>query len=311
MTAIEHLLGNYGDATEAFIGWLSQIKLQEGESATVREPEPRAMAEAEKVAPRTPPQTSQPPPNCQQISPTDTLFSCDVTFGTPDTTPFSPCPGFSVHHSLSYAETEASSLDDEEHNDDAKGPDSGHKAAGDVINSSELDTLNSYGPPSDDEQPTQVFHPARGVDEGQKENIEIDTPRLVWITSCLQCILAGLPCSRTPPACSRCKRNNHAPLCLLHRRRNPAEIMDGKGLLNRTPVLLKVAGDDEHLCKEKDQLAEEVCRTLLSRGWSTLIGSSSLSPGCRKRIERTGFCPSTMAGWVTTRHAGLKARGAI
>ncbi|KAI4609476.1 hypothetical protein J4E83_008645 [Alternaria metachromatica] len=85
-------------------------------------------------------------------------------------------------------------------------------------------------------------------------------PRPVWITSCLQCTLAGLPCSRTYPSCSRCKRHNRAEECLLQRRRFTSEVMDSS-LMDKSiaPALLKVKGEDEGIWKRKVELAETLC----------------------------------------------------
>lgn len=85
-------------------------------------------------------------------------------------------------------------------------------------------------------------------------------PRSVWITSCLQCTFADLPCSRTYPSCSRCKRHNRAEECLLQRRRFTSEVL-GSSLMDKssTPGLLKVKGEDEGVWKLKVELAEALC----------------------------------------------------
>lgn len=81
-------------------------------------------------------------------------------------------------------------------------------------------------------------------------------PRLVWITSCLQCTLENLPCSRTHPSCTRCQRNGHAATCLLYRRCFAFEAGDPNGPSG--PVLLKVKGEDEDMWKRKLDLAREL-----------------------------------------------------
>lgn len=88
--------------------------------------------------------------------------------------------------------------------------------------------------------------------------IDPDRPRITCITSCTQCILADLPCSRTTPYCSRCKRKGQAGLCLLHRRKFPEEIERCDAELSTTPVLLKLKGEDETTWNEKLKIAEEV-----------------------------------------------------
>lgn len=83
----------------------------------------------------------------------------------------------------------------------------------------------------------------------------------VFITSCYQCLLAGLPCSRTLPGCSRCKRAGCQHLCLLHRRKLLQEMVLGDGVGNRTPVLLKVKGEDGEVWERKVELLHEVKHT--------------------------------------------------
>jgi hypothetical protein len=93
--------------------------------------------------------------------------------------------------------------------------------------------------------------PGHSIGEGcvqvnlTSERVTVDITRQIFITSCYQCILAGLPCSRTLPGCSRCKRAGCQHLCLLHRRKLLEEMVIGDVIGNRTPVLLRVRGDDE------------------------------------------------------------------
>ncbi|KAJ4353137.1 hypothetical protein N0V95_003609 [Ascochyta clinopodiicola] len=88
--------------------------------------------------------------------------------------------------------------------------------------------------------------------------IDRDGPRITWITSCTQCILADLPCSRTTPCCSRCKRNGQANVCLLHRRKFREEVDSSEAEAYTTLVLLKLQGEDESHWREKLRLAREV-----------------------------------------------------
>ncbi|KAH7359720.1 hypothetical protein BKA66DRAFT_574013 [Pyrenochaeta sp. MPI-SDFR-AT-0127] len=83
-------------------------------------------------------------------------------------------------------------------------------------------------------------------------------PRMVWITSCLQCTLADLPCSRTPPACSRCKRKGAGKTCLLQRRFFIEEIEISAGAQRHLPILLKLKSDNEDVWRRKLGLAEEL-----------------------------------------------------
>jgi hypothetical protein len=85
-------------------------------------------------------------------------------------------------------------------------------------------------------------------------------PRPVWITSCLQCTIAGLSCSRTYPYCSRCQRSGRAEECLLHRRCSVSEAPNSTEVAEcKAPLLLKVIGEDDGLSKRKVELAEELC----------------------------------------------------
>lgn len=85
-----------------------------------------------------------------------------------------------------------------------------------------------------------------------------DDPRIARITSCAQCIVANLPCSRTYPCCTRCKRNGHAKLCLLHRMRFLEELDEDKLLSCTIPVLLKVKNEDEAILQQKIEFLKEV-----------------------------------------------------
>jgi hypothetical protein len=87
-----------------------------------------------------------------------------------------------------------------------------------------------------------------------------DTPRLTTIVSCLQCILNGLPCSRTPLSCTRCIRNNRASSCLLQRRLFTDEIPAQPAELCIGPVLLKLANEDEEIWRKKMEAKEQLTR---------------------------------------------------
>jgi hypothetical protein len=80
----------------------------------------------------------------------------------------------------------------------------------------------------------------------------------VFITSCYQCVLAGLPCSRSLPGCVRCKRAGREHLCLLHRRKLLQEMVIGDAVGNRTPVLLKLRCDDAASWEKKLDLLHKV-----------------------------------------------------
>ena len=121
--------------------------------------------------------------------------------------------------------------------------------------------LSSYEPPSTISSKAALFQlqaqsPILYPNEQADPNP--DKPQNVFITSCFQCVLAGLPCSRTYPACSRCRRNGSEQLCLLHRRKRSTEMVLGDIIANRTPVLLHVRGEDCQAWDKKLGLLQEV-----------------------------------------------------
>ncbi|OCK78022.1 hypothetical protein K432DRAFT_406806 [Lepidopterella palustris CBS 459.81] len=85
-----------------------------------------------------------------------------------------------------------------------------------------------------------------------------DGSTLIWLTSCLQCTLAQLPCSRTLPACSRCVRSGHGSGCLLQRRKLDSERALGDVMGNLAPVLLRVADEDEEVWERKRRVCDEL-----------------------------------------------------
>ena len=83
---------------------------------------------------------------------------------------------------------------------------------------------------------------------------------LVWVTSCLQCTLAKMPCSRTIPACSRCVRAGCGDMCLLQRRKLNSERVLGAIVGNMTPVLLHEEGQGGEIVERKRALNSEVSK---------------------------------------------------
>ncbi|KAI4691323.1 uncharacterized protein J4E84_003615 [Alternaria hordeiaustralica] len=125
-----------------------------------------------------------------------------------------------------------------------------------------------------------------------QQTLPPNEPRPVWITSCLQCTLSGLPCSRTYPSCSRCKRHNRAEECLLQRRRFASEVMDSSTMERSTaPALLKVKGEDEGVWERKVELAEALCEQWVAeqdkKNW-VLPDVGSARGGWGKRKGRAG-----------------------
>lgn len=121
------------------------------------------------------------------------------------------------------------------------------------------------------------------------EPVTLGTTRQVFITSCYQCILAGLPCSRALPGCSRCKRAGCQHLCLLHRRKLLGEMVLGDVVGNRTPVLLRLRGDDEVTWENKLVLLHEVSGNPLRPSRSELTVCYKLQKVWKSRKERENW----------------------
>ena len=122
--------------------------------------------------------------------------------------------------------------------------------------------VNRVPPPGT--EVSSVAESDTGIEEPEHEeppptivNTNHSPRRLVALISCYQCVMAGLPCSRTYPACSRCERAGNADTCLLFRRKLPEEITRKTGF-NITPTLLMVEGEDESVRQKKVARLEEV-----------------------------------------------------
>lgn len=101
----------------------------------------------------------------------------------------------------------------------------------------------------------------------QKTEVHLVQPKtvperctLVWVTSCLQCTLAKMPCSRTIPACSRCVRSGCGDMCLLQRRKLNSERVLGAIVGNITPVLLHEKGQGGEIIERKRALNAELLK---------------------------------------------------
>ena len=139
--------------------------------------------------------------------------------------------------------------------------------------------VDIHDPPKPAEPTTQLYHDA-------------DTPRLVWLTSCLQCTLVGLLCSRTHPCCSRCKRTDNPELCLLHRRSFIFETLDpSKSDKCRNPILLRVKGEDDAVWRRKVDLSRELTDKWLSeqdkKNWVMPTIESQRGGWKKKRMFQT------------------------
>ncbi|PSN70892.1 hypothetical protein BS50DRAFT_570330 [Corynespora cassiicola Philippines] len=188
------------------------------------------------------------------ISPTNTTFSSIFD-------PGSPCPGDAR---LDY-DTDASSVDED---DWASCYDEKEAAAqqlehvAEVNGDDEVASLVSYDPPSDDELSPEELAQAQIQDAQpatqRPTRFDKSKPNGFLLTSCLQCVVKGLPCSRKPPYCTRCKRSGYADMCLLHRRLCVGEPLPKGQQLSGVPVLLMLAEEDPEVRARKRKLRDEM-----------------------------------------------------
>ncbi|EDU40632.1 hypothetical protein PtrSN002B_007591 [Pyrenophora tritici-repentis] len=201
----------------------------------------------------------------EEISPTDTSFSGHSIFDTPFRNKLkhrSPSirlqiPNDDSDTSDSEGEWESTPIKERTLTPKAESvPEDPAAIESSHIPASSSADLNAYDPSVDlgVHGPHQPAEPTN-----QLLTYEPDTPRIVWLTSCLQCTLADLPCSRTHPSCSRCQRTGNPEFCLLHRRSFASEALDpSKSEKCRSPILLKVQGEDETSWKRKVELSKEL-----------------------------------------------------
>ncbi|KAF2680674.1 hypothetical protein K458DRAFT_407154 [Lentithecium fluviatile CBS 122367] len=319
------------DEAANLMSWLADIQIAESESKPSRGV-PTVPQEPRKSSPRTPIRNNpQLPIKCAEISRTDTIFSYNSVFSSPDSPPDSPIsetsPTQSPLHCKAkakgkYAETNKSSIfDDEEAPDRAlRNLKVALRQGRKVQYDTRLKIQQLPSPPSSilssspiDNTPLNAFCPARGLRDvpialAARTDTDADTdltpiPPLTWITSCLQCTLAGLQCSRTPPTCSRCKRNGHGEMCLLQRRRRRHEMEVGNSTLNRTPVLLKLKGCDEEVVRRKEGLKKEMIQTWLDqecrKNWVLPINDGKLGAWKTAQLCSPKVHPGESLGRIT------------
>ncbi|KAF1831214.1 hypothetical protein BDW02DRAFT_532441, partial [Decorospora gaudefroyi] len=248
------------DCTNRVVGWLKELDVNEAKIELERDES--AEIPSKKCEPLTPSrQTSTTLVVHDEISPTDTSFSGQHSiFDAPVRKLQFECPTPKGQIQDDLSDTTSLDANDDE---DCGSPSrkqqlfrqpTTHDST--LRPSSPPPSINSYNPPStngeNQPQPITVTNPAPTTPH------DPNTPRLVWLTSCLQCTLLNLPCSRTHPACTRCIRKGQSSTCLLHRRSFAFEAIDP--LKCQVPILLKVKGEDEEAWRNKVQLS----RTLLA-----------------------------------------------
>jgi hypothetical protein len=245
---------------KAVAKWLREVRIADIEEELVE------IAE-DKLIPYTPIRGLQLRRKYEEISPTDTNFSDNTVFDAaelPPPSPQSPSPAINLGR-IAYPETEASSISDDDNDNQvpAKVKSTGLLTPADtaVIEQQDDDCLSIYSqnPPStaeaelcDKPTPFSISVPLPPSPTGE--------PQLIFLTSCLQCTLANLPCTRTLPSCSRCIRNGHGSMCLLHRKRTTAEVLDlhPTDVHYSTPVLLKTWDTDERVWEAKLRLSDRL-----------------------------------------------------
>ncbi|KAF2654220.1 hypothetical protein K491DRAFT_779654 [Lophiostoma macrostomum CBS 122681] len=197
-----------------------------------------------------------------EISPTDTVFSDKSVFDSPyphsATNPGSPATPFGGHDDVFVDIPKTIAV----------GP-------GDAWNLSRGTKIYELQKAVDIRRGEKQVNPRSNIDESSVAESDADTEahdykepvatvednshsprRLVSILSCWQCVLAGLPCSRTYPACSRCERAGRADTCLLFRRKTVQE--STRTNTDITPTLLLVEGEDESFRQNKLALLGEL-----------------------------------------------------
>jgi hypothetical protein len=233
----------------------------------------------------------------EEVSPTNTNFSSDPIFDSPYSPTDSSC--LSARNRCDYPDTEASSLDEEDEVYARKEL----LASVERCSNGGVEPLTSATPLDDSPfepaisgsspnlVPTATTPPSGGFDP--------DATHLIYLTSCLQCVLSGLPCSRTLPACSRCKRHGRGDLCLMQRKRHHNEVFGANDIVDTDPILLVSVGDDEGTHKQKFQLQNEVHTTILG---ARLVKTSANLP----QLLKTWKEKQNLKNWAIPANDGIR-----
>jgi hypothetical protein len=246
------------ECPDRIAGWLEELSISSDDSNR-RENDESVEEQSESFEPTTPPRRASTPLTAyEEVSPTDTSFSGHSIFDAPTRKNLrcgSPTSKYQIRDDTSDITSVGDDVEwglsvKEQHLvQPPPAPNFARRA------SSPPTSVVSYDPSSNAEEDEANVSSEPAPDAGFPLYDPID-PRLVWITSCLQCTLANLPCSRTHPACSRCKRKGCADDCLLHRRSFAIEALDPEKC--KVPILLKVRGDEEETWQRKLGLAEDL-----------------------------------------------------
>lgn len=237
------------------LNWLRSVDQQELVDAVSE------LDDSASICPTTPPRRGHMVYSYDEISPTNTSFSDNTIFDLPDLPDGTPIEDPFCDDIPNVAPTD----------DSYRGLRGKIERRG--INATQTTQIQLDASPSDTYSLTSHDPPSEAVTELETRHesskeiprpaaaslVDPNKPRFTRITSCIQCILADLPCSRTTPCCSRCKRNGNGNVCLLHRQKYADEIDRSDATTCTTPVLLKLRSEDEELWTKKRQLAEKVC----------------------------------------------------
>lgn len=240
--------------SDRVVNWLERLAIETRPIADLKEE--RSESE-EKVRPTTPSRARQVSEFLGEASPTNTSSSYDSVFNSPKNNATGP-----GDHDYAFSDTSVTSTGEEGPNCEICDGEWAEEDIDVVMPEEALDeysagSLNSYMPPT--ENSVDIDPDTNPYDNlAASPPLDLTQPRLVWVTSCLQCTYAGLPCSRTPPACSRCKRAGYGDMCLLRRRKVCEERVRGDGVGNVIPVLLRLKEEDEGVWERKVELGREV-----------------------------------------------------
>lgn len=218
------------------------------------------LGDSASIEPTTPPRRRFLAQRYEEVSPTNTSFSDDSVFDVPhlpdesvngdpfcdDIPDIFPADNLNwVSKSNARQRSARSSLEDHQDTPD------------------DDESLVSYDPPSEAAVNIEDhFHtPGEALASATPSLINPSIPLFTEITSCTQCIVADLPCSRTVPCCSRCKRNGEGDVCLLHRQLYGYEIDRSETSMCTQPVLLKLQGEDKMRWRKKLRRMKEVLST--------------------------------------------------
>ncbi|CAO2649258.1 Nn.00g066430.m01.CDS01 [Neocucurbitaria sp. VM-36] len=281
------------DIPERITGWLEDLHItnsDKNKSESVNE----FAAQKERFAPTTPERkvcVYEAPDNS---SPTDTLFSETSVFDTPLRKYAEPRNVRPSNDKTDDDTSDITSVDGKAWELHLKT----HQDTDDRIsspNATQIDTASSIvsSTTSSELSTTPIIIPSPLSAVPPRDP---NSPRTVWIASCLQCTLSGLPCSRTPPSCSRCKRKGQAKICLLQRRWLSEEISLSQDKGCTVPKLLKLRGEDEEVWGQKVDVARELFEEWRAeqdrRNW---VLPSVESPrggypvfGCGERVSHPG-----------------------